>query len=216
MTAAAGLILSAAGKPPSKKWNLGLALQVLGRYQVIGRSVTYNGDFALTLTWEGVMEEDDDDFRLVRREVSLPRWEAQEISSAISEDSPLTTADFPDKPSFRTFFVLREGPNIQIVFGLEDLEIPVHSAGEKVALEMPRTAGGDIPLSDIDYKAHIKKGSNLLWFPSELIARRSVERTLTWAWRRQSWPQTSGQILSVLSNHQVTAKVIIRPQADPP
>lgn len=216
VAATAGLVLSVGGKALPKKWSLGLTLQVSGRYQVISRGITYNGDFAFTLTWEGAMEEDDDDFRLVRREVSLPHWEAHETASAISEDSTLAAADFLDKPSFRTFYVLQEGRDIQIVFSLEEFDIPVNFPGEKVLLDLPRTAGGDMSVSDVDYQGHIKKGSNVLRVPSQLLVGRQAERTSTWSWRRQRSLPASDQILSVFSNHQVAVKVVIRPQADSP
>lgn len=212
----AGMILSAAGGPAPKKWNLGLTLQTAGRYQVVSRGVTYQGDFAFTLTWEGTMEEDGDDFRLVQREVALPEWEAYEVSSATSSASLLTTQDFPDKPAFQYVYVLKEGPFFQIVFGLEDFAIPACSSSEKINLDLPRAAGSNVPPSPVDYKAHIKKGSNALRFSSDLITNRPVEKTFAWAWGHQRWLPAGDQICYCLSNHQVKAKVVVQPQTEPP
>lgn len=209
---AVGLFFPAPGRSGPKKWDLRLTLQASGRYQIIDQGVTTNGNYAFTLTWEGTMEEDADDYRLVQGDVHLPDWEAHETSSTTSMGNILVTTDFPEKPSFRYFFVLKEGPRFQIVFGLEEFDIPVHPSAEHVTLDLPRTAGGDILTSDIDYDAHIKQGSNVLKFSSGLIAGRPMERTFAWTWRHQRWLQTRDQTLFSLNDHKATANVFIRPR----
>ena len=207
-----GLFFPAPARSGPKKWDLRLILKASGRYQIIDQGLTTNGDYAFTLTWEGTMEEDADDFRLVQGEERLLDWEAHEVSSATSIRDILATADFPKKPSFQYFYVLKEGPFFQIVFGLEGFAIPVHPSLEHVTLDLPRTAGGNILFSDIDYEAHVKQGTNALNFSSELILGRAVEQTFAWTWRHQRWLPTRDQILFFLNDHKATAKVFIRPQ----
>jgi hypothetical protein len=209
----AGFFFPASGRSGPKEWDLHLSLQASGRYQIVDRGVTTNGDYTFTLTWEGTMEEDADDFRLVQGEVRLPDWEAHEVSSATSIRDILVTSDFPEKPFFRYFYVLKEGSFFQIAFGLEGFDIPVHPSAERVRLDLPRTAGGDILMSDIDYDAHIKQGSNVLKLSSELIYGPPVERTFAWSWGHRRWLQTSDQILFSLNDHKAKVKVFIRPRA---
>jgi hypothetical protein len=210
---AASLVFPASGRLGPRKWDLQLTLQASGRYQIIDQGVTTNGDYTFTLTWEGSMEEDADDFRLVQRESHLSDWNAHEASSDTSVRDIMVTADFPEKPSFRYFYVLKEGPSFQIVFGLEGFDVPVHPSVEYVRLDLPRTAGGDILLSDVDYDAHVEQGTNVLKLSSERIYGPPLERTFAWTWRHRRWLQTRDQILFFQNEHKAKVKVFFRPQA---
>ncbi len=207
------LYFPALGRPGPRAWDLRLTLQTTGRYQVIDRGVTYNGDLAFTLIWEGTMEEDQEDFRLIQRETRLQDWKATETSSLPELSIILTTANFPAGPSFNYLYVLHEKNVIHIAFSLEGFTVPVHPSAEKVELDLPRTAKSGFHSSSINYDAHVIKGSNLVELPADLIEANSVERNFAWSWRHRLWLETQDQDISLLNDHQVTAKVFIRPSA---
>jgi hypothetical protein len=205
------LYFPAVSRPGPRAWDFCLTLQTTGRYQVIDRGVTYNGDLAFTLIWEGTMERDEEDFRLIQRDTRLVDWKATETSSLPELSIILTTANFPAGPSFNYLYVLHEKNVIHVAFGLEGFTVPLHSSAEKVELDLPRTAQSGVHSSSINYDAYVTKGSNLLEFPADLIDANPVERNFAWSWRHRQWLETQDQDISLLNDHQVTAKVLIRP-----
>lgn len=209
--AAALILFPAPGNPKPRAWALSLTIQAEGAYRVTVTNATYDGDFAFTLAWLGTMEEDDDDYRLVQREITLLDWRAGETASLSGGRTLKTTADFPAPPALRHFYVLKDKGFFNIDFALPGFAVPVHDSEEKAVLDMPRAAKNRVPESGADYDAHVRRGSNVLRLPAASISEKSLERTFHWTWERKNKPLRGGQAGLLSARHSVRAVVRLRP-----
>lgn len=208
---AATLLLCAPGNGGPPKWDLSLTLRTEGVYQVIIQGETYNGVFAFTLQWTGTMEVDDDDYYLVQSEVKLLDWTAHETTASTGTTTPLMTEDFPEKPSFHHFYVLREKGLFHVDFALEGLTVPVHKTPDLVFLDLPRTAGSLVPGSQVDYDAHLRRGANILALPSSAISIKPLEKFFAWSWGRKQWSLVQEHLVFLANDHKAKAVLRIRP-----
>ncbi len=205
------LLLPALGSSGPPKWDLCLTLRVEGVYQVTVKGVTYDGDYAFTLAWSGTMEEDDEDYRLVRREVRLLDWRAYETTAAPGIRAPKTTVDFPEPPAFHHFYVLSEKGSFQVAFALSGPDVPVHDSGDKISLVLPRTAKSPPDEFPVNYDAHVRRGSNDLRLPLALIFGEPLERTFDWSFEQRQWILGQEQIVFLSNTHRAQAVVRLRP-----
>jgi len=209
---AALFLFASPEKAGRRAWDLDLSLRTEGRYKVIVRGVTYSGDFGFTLSWSGTMEEDDDDFRLVQRDIRLLDWRAHETSAAHDAETLKMTGDYPDLPAFHHVFVLADSGFFHLDFALSGLSVPVHESGDKTRLALPRTAGSVFPDPPVHYDAHIRKGSNAVRLPLALISGPTVERTFDWSFEHRQWSLTQDQPLFLSNAHRVKVALRIGPR----
>lgn len=209
---AALFLFPAEGVPDRRAWNLSLTVRAEGGYQVIVGGERYDGDFALALAWSGTMEEDDDDYSLVQNDVKLLDWRAQETAASPGIGMPKMTVDFIETPDFDHVFVLREKGFLQVVFALSGLSIPAHDTGDKIRLELPRTAANLVPGFAPDYDAHIKSGSNLVRLPVSLISGEALRRDFSWKWDHKQWSLGQEQLVFLSGFHKASVEIRLRPK----
>ncbi len=213
--AAVGAILLHPLVVDASSWKLDVTLRVEGSYEVTaGGGSSCRGDYAFTLTWTGLTTEDDDDFLLVRQDERLEEWRAFETSTASGEGGMRSAADFPERPAFDHLFVLKENKVIRLVFALSGFGVPVQSTGEQAYLDLPRTAHSRLADSSVAYDRHVRRGSNSVSWPAELMRTLPLEQTFQWTWELSPRPFGREQALLLSQTHDVRLTVRLREVSD--
>lgn len=200
------------GPAPATHWNIELILNVTGQYSAVEKSGATTGRYSFTVRWEGSIERDADDWRLIHMASDVLDWNADESPAPRSGGSVLTTDDFPDKPVFRFHYVLQEQDEIQLDFGLEGFDVPLNPSLQKFPLVLPVSARTPPrPRRGLDYDRHVIKGSNRVSFSAKELDGARLEKSFAWSWRRfQSTLETDATV-GCLQSHEARLTVVFKP-----
>jgi hypothetical protein len=195
-------------------WDLELRLATEGRYRMDQKEFNAEGSFRFIISWTGIMERDEADFRLFHNRSEIVRWEAEERSSQPDGLRLLTAADFSEKPSFDFNFLLKQGELLVFDLATQGFSVPVSESPEKFFLILPSSAENGQSVEGVDYNKGIRKGSNRVALPAEAILKGPVEKKFAWDWKNEQWLLRQDRTLHVLNQHTVKLTVIVRPHQE--
>src|SRR5512135_1498480 len=121
-------------------WEISLVVTVRGEYTVRGLEAPPSGTYLCRARWTGRLELDsDDDFVLVHLGTEILDWSLRERSVRNGGESVLEAAPGV-RPSLRMEYLLKDGAEVEFVFGLGAIGVPLHAPELGLPLELPRTS----------------------------------------------------------------------------
>lgn len=205
--ASAAFLAGTAVRPEPKVWDIQIAVEAKGRYGLEFQDVRYDGAFAFTSVWVGLMEKDDEDYLLVHKSCELEQWEASEKETQPTADRLLQTSDFAEKPDLRVRYVLKTDEGLVIDFYVRGFDVPRTAASDVFYLALPAAAENRLRPGGIDYNTFIARGTNKIVIPEKAIQRGVEVREFAWDWKFRSWTQKQDRM--VLSTHHHAARVVV-------
>lgn len=216
--AAAGLLAGLAAGPapaasPSRDgagpawWDVRLEISADGSYAVRG-GAKMAGDFSCRARWEGRLEQDGDDFLLIHLKTEILEWRLRERSGPAGNES-LLEAPEGVRPDLRMNYVLKDAREVEFVFELEGVTVPLHASPLAVPLELPRTSGRAAGPPGQSYGDLVRRGSSRVALPEEDLARRSRVRRFSWDWARERTVLKDGRAYLVTQSHRAAVVVAV-------
>jgi len=199
---------------PPLWWNIKIAVECWGEYQLESREARCTGTYALAFLWIGTIEKDDADYLLVHRSCDLTRWEIEERLSEGGSLKSLSKEEIADKPELRMKYILKEGGDLFFDFVIKGFDVPKGFPSRSFYLSLPASEeNGDQP-GGINYDDFIKTGSNRIVIEEKKFLMGHVEKTFDWAWSRQLWLQDPDVPVFQASSHgtRVTVSVSSAPK----
>jgi len=197
-------------------WEVSIDLKTDGDYRLDEGGPTFEGRYSFAVRWTGWLEKDDQDYLLYRLDCRLLDWKAQETASRTEYPGFLTAEDFRERPAFALKYIIRDGEELRLDFTVDQMAVPQARQEEAFPLLLPSSEQNGQRESEINYNAHVIKGSNRVELPESAIYAGPVERTYTWAWKHQEWlPQTPRTIFTSQS-HKVEVYLSIIPHFSRP
>jgi hypothetical protein len=195
-------------KHPAPWWEVLLEITAKGRYAVSGGEAPVTGDYVCRVLWEGRLEPDDEDFLLVHLRTEVLEWRLRERSGPAGRESVLEAPSAPG-PTMRMNYVLKDEREVEFVFDLGGVSIPLHASPLAVALELPRSSGRTSGGRGKAYGDFVGSGSSRIVIPESDLEQRNPERHFSWDWRRERQYVRNGRILTVAQSHAAEAVVTV-------
>jgi hypothetical protein len=197
-------------------WEVSINLKTDGDYKLDEGGPTFAGRYSFAIRWTGWLEKDDHDYLLYRLDCRLSDWEAKETASLTEYPGFLTAEDFRERPAFALKYIIRDGEDLCLDFIVDRMDVPQARLEDAFPLLLPSSEQNGQRESQIDYNAHVIKGSNRVELPESAIYAGPVARTYTWTWKHQEWlPQERRTVLTSQS-HKVEVCLSIIPHFSRP
>jgi hypothetical protein len=187
-------------------WEVRLAVTAKGEYTVWGGQAPFSGEYTCRAGWEGRLEPDGDDFLLIHLKTEILEWRLREKTGPAGQESVLE-ALAAAKPAMRLNYVLKDGREVEFVFELGGISIPLHASPLEVALELPRSSARAPRLPGHAYGDFVCRGSSRIVIPERDLLEKSPERLFSWDWRRERRYVKEGRSYIVTQKH--TAEVVV-------
>ena len=189
-------------------WEVRLVVAAEGEYTLRGGKAPVSGKYVCKARWEGRLEPDGDDFLLVHLRTEILEWRLRETSGPPGRESVLE-APAAAKPDLRMNYVLKDGREIEFIFELGGLSVPLHTSPLSVALELPRSSGRTAGSPGQGYGNFICRGSSRVVIPETDLERRTPEHSFSWDWRRERQYVKAGRVFIVTQGHSAEAVVTV-------
>jgi hypothetical protein len=189
-------------------WEVRLDVSVRGAYAIRGGGDPLAGEYAFRARWEGRLEQDGDDFLLVHLKTEILEWKLREKSPPAGRESVLEAPAGP-RPDLRMNYVLKDAREVEFVFDLEGISIPLHASPLSVPLEMPRTSGRTAGQPGQGYGDFVCRGSSRVVIPETDLVGRSPERRFSWDWRRERRYVKGTAVFFVTQSHTAETSVAV-------
>jgi len=189
-------------------WKVLLEVTARGAYAVSGGEAPVTGDYTCRVLWEGRLEPDDEDFLLVHIRTEVLEWRLRESSGPAGREDILEAPEAPG-PTVRMNYVLKDGQEVEFVFGLGGISIPLHASPLAIALELPRSSGRTPGGRGKAYGDFVGRGSSRVVIPESDLEQRSPKRHFSWDWRKERQYVRNGRILTVAQSHAAEAVVTV-------
>ncbi len=204
---------AAAGRPGSPAghaawWEVRLVVTAKGEYTVWGGQAPVSGEYTCRACWEGRLEPDGDDFLLVHLKTEILDWRLQEKSGPAGEERVIE-ALAASKPSLRMHYVLKDGREVEFVFELGGISIPLQASLLAVALELPRSSARAPRLPGRAYGDFVCRGSSRIVIPDTDLLAQAPERLFSWDWRRERRYVREGRSYVVNQSHAAEVAVAL-------
>lgn len=200
------------GEPQGRSrpwWEVGVIVSVKGEYAVRGAEAPYAGSYSFRARWTGRLELDgDDDFLLVHLGTEVLDWSLREKARKSGRESVLEAAEGP-KPALRMGYLIKDGTEVEFVFGLGGVAIPLHAPELGLALELPRTSARQPGLPGRGYGDFVRRGSCRVAVPEKDFVAQPPERRFAWDWEREREFVRDGRTLTVAQSHTVETVVVL-------
>jgi hypothetical protein len=220
LPAAAALFLVFAGAPAAGRrqnhWDIRITVTCEGRYGMEDRDARYDGRYAFTTQWVGLMERDDEDFLLIHKSVALERFEAEEKATRADRIDFLTTADFGEKPELRVNYILKKPDGLHVALVVRGFDVPRSPAGDSFPLALPASAEDGTAPAGIKYGAFVSEGSNRVVLDESAVNAGTDVKTFGWKWKYRTWLQKSEQTVLTTNAHTATVTVAVTPHQEAP
>lgn len=185
-------------------WEVRLEVTTDGSYAVRdGAPVA--GDYSCRARWEGRLEQDGDDFLLVHLKTEILEWRLRERAGGES----VLEAPEGVRPDLRMNYVLKDAREVEFVFELEGVTVPLHASPLAVPLELPRTSGRMAGPPGQSYGDLVRRGSSRVVLPEEDLARPSKVRRFSWDWARDRTVLKDGRAYRVTQAHRAAVVVAV-------
>jgi hypothetical protein len=209
------ILLSLPGAPISHRpssgpgwWEIRLIVAAKGEYAIRGGGTPISGEYACRASWEGRLEPDGDDFLLVHLKTEVLEWRLQEKSGPAGHESVLEAPAAP-KPALRLIYVLKDGRDVEFVFELGGIPIPLHASPLAVALELPHSSGRQPGPPGQGYGDFVCRGSSRVVIPETDLLQQTPGRIFSWDWRREKRFVKEGRVFVVAQSHAAEAAVAL-------
>ncbi len=189
-------------------WNVQLDITASGGYTVKGGQTPVTGEYTCRILWEGRLEPDDEDFLLVHLRTEVLEWRLREKSGPAERETFLEAPAAP-APTLLMNYVLKDGREVEFVFELGGISIPLHASPLAVPLELPRSSGHTPGGPGKAYGDFVERGSSRVVIPESDLGRQNPRRHFSWDWRREREYVRDGRILTVAQSHAAEAVVTI-------
>ena len=187
-------------------WDIGLVVTAKGDYAVRGAGAPVTGEYTFRVRWEGRLEPDEDDFLLVHLKSEVLEWRLRETSGPAGRES-LVEAPAAPKPDLRMNYVLKDGRDIEFVFEIGGITVPLHASPVAVPLELPRSSSRTPGGPGQGYGNFVCRGSSRVVIPETDLLQRSPDRSFAWDWRRERRYEKGGRVFFVAQSHTAEAVV---------
>jgi hypothetical protein len=199
-----------------QRWEVSINLKTDGDYKLDEGGPAFSGRYSFAICWTGWLEKEDQDYLLYRLESRLLEWKAEETASLTENSGFLTAEDFRERPTFSLKYIIRDGEDLCLDFIVNSMAVPQALPEAAFPLLLPSSRQNGQWESQINYNAHVIKGSNRVELPESAIYAGPVARTFTWEWKHQEWlPQERRTVLTSQS-HNVKVELSITPHFSPP
>ena len=167
-----------------------------------------SGEYTCRALWEGRLEPDDNDFLLIHVKTEILEWSLRERTGRPGQESVLEAPAAP-KPTLRMDYVLKDGREVEFVFELGGISIPIHASPLAVALELPRSSGRAPGGPGQAYGRYVRRGSCRVVIPETDFLEQAPARTFAWDWRRDKQIANGGRVFDVSQSHAAETVVAI-------
>jgi hypothetical protein len=189
-------------------WEVRLVVTAKGEYTVRGGQAPVAGEYTCRARWEGRLEPDGDDFLLVHLKTEILDWRLREKTGPAGEERVLETPA-ASKPSLRMNYVLKDGREVEFVFELGGVSIPLQASRFAVALELPRSSARAPRLPGHTYGDFVCRGSSRIVIPDTDLLEQATERLFSWDWRRERRYVREGRSYVVDQSHAAEVAVAL-------
>ena len=196
------------------KWDVQISVESKGRYGLEGRDARYDGSFAFTLLWVGLMTRDDEDYLLVHNKVDIERWTAEERAQGSGGSVLLKTEDFDEKPELQVNYVLRERDGLRIDLEVKGFAVPRTPSAESFELVFPSSAGDPANLARLRYDIFIASGSNHVILNEKSFQSGPEVKKFRWTWRYRTWVPRADQTILAYQLHEAEVTVAVTPHEE--
>ena len=200
-------------QPPSRKawWDVGLVVSVKGDYAVRGGESPVSGTFSYKARWNGRLELDSDgDFVLVHLGTEVLDWHLRETGRPGGRESVLEAAS-ATKPALKMEYLIKDGREVEFVFGLGSIAVPLHEPRLGLSLDLPRTSSRQSSDPGRGYADFVCGGSCRVAVPEEDLVKPAPGRHFSWEWRRERQQVREGRALTMTQSHATETVVTVVP-----
>ena len=190
----------------STRWEVRLTVGAKGEYAVRGADAPIAGEYSCRLRWEGRLEPDEDDFLLVHLRTEVLEWRLRETAGPAGNENTLEAPAAPE-PALRMNYVLKDGREVEFVFEIGGISVPLHASPLTVPLELPRSSSRTPGGPGQGYGNFVCRGSSRVVIPETDLQQKSPERSFSWDWRREKRVEKEGRVFFVAQSHTVEAVV---------
>lgn len=198
--------------PPSARswWEVGVVVEVKGDYAVRGGESPVSGVYSYKARWNGRLELDSaGDFLLVHLGTEVLDWHLRETGLPGGRENVLEAAAAA-KPVLRMEYLIKDGQEVEFVFGLGTITVPLHEPGLGLALDLPRTSARQPGPLGRGYGAFVCRGSCRVAIPEEDLVKPVPERRFSWDWRREKTQSRQDRAaVTLVENHAADAVVTV-------
>ncbi len=192
-------------------WELAITLKTEGSYRVEEPGTSFSGTFRLAASWQGRMEQDENDYMLIRFRNDLTKWEILESPADSETYQTLTQEDTGAEPVFSVKYLLKKGDSLYLDLIAEGVFVPLNPFGEAFPLALPASEENAQGPQASEYNDHLVEGSNCVAIPEKEIYLGPVEKDFSWSWKRQEWTLRQDRAIFTSAGHQATVTVSITP-----
>lgn len=199
------------GQPSRQKgwWEVSLIVSVTGDYTVDGPSAPASGRYAFRGRWTGRLELDGDgDLLLVHLGTEVLDWSLRETSRREGRESVLEAAAKP-RPVLRMEYLIKDGADVEFVFGVAGIAVPLHAPELAVPLDMPRSSSRQPGPPGHGYGDFVRGGSCRVAIPQQDLDVQAPERRFAWDWGRDRELVQAGRPVKVTHRHRAEAVVSV-------
>ena len=198
--------------PPSTRtwWEVGVVVAVKGDYAVRGGESPVSGVYSYKARWNGRLELDSaGDFLLVHLGTEVLDWHLRETGRPGGRESVLEAAA-ATKPMLRMEYLIKDGQEVEFVFGLGSITVPLHEPGLGLSLDLPRTSARQPSLPGRSYGNFVCRGSCRVAIPEADFVKQAPERCFSWDWRREKvQSRQDREAVTLVENHAADAVVTV-------
>jgi hypothetical protein len=106
-------------------------------------------------------------------------------------------------------YILKDGREVEFIFGLEGVPVPLHPSPLSIGLELPRSSGRTAGPPGQAYGDFVCRGSSRVAVPESDLLGTAPERRFSWDWRRERRYFKEGRTYVVTQSHAVEAVVAL-------
>jgi hypothetical protein len=198
----------------TRKWDIQITVECNGQYGLEDSENRYNGNYAFTIQWVGLMERDDEDFLLIHKGVALENWEVGEIGFRRGRLVLYQNDDFPDKPELRVNYILKKENGLHISLYVAGFDVPRSESAESFPLILPCSAEAGSAPAAIKYGAFITEGSNNVVIDEAAIDRGTEVKKFDWTWKYRAWIPRLNQAVLAVHSHKAVVTVAATPHQE--
>ena len=201
-----------AGRPADDRaagpawWDVRMVVTATGDYAVKGGRTAVSGEYACRASWEGRLESDGDDFLLIHLRSEVLEWRLRETAGTAGRETVLETPP-ATWPSLRMNYVLKDGYEVEFVFDLGGIPIPLHESPCVVTLDLPRSSARLPGVPGRGYGDHVCRGSCRIVIPESDLQKTSSGHRFSWDWRQEKQHFRGDRVYTVTQGH--TAEVTL-------
>jgi hypothetical protein len=200
-----------AERPPAGRpwWDISLIVSVKGAYTVRTPGSPVTGNYSYRARWKGRLELDSaDDLLLVHLGTEVLEWSLRETRDAEMPEGALEPPPGP-KPALRVDYLIKDGREIEFVFRLGEISVPLDDPDLAFSLDLPRSSSRQAGPPGHGYGDFVQSGSCRVAIPQEDLTVQAPERRFAWEWSREREAGSAGHPVRIAHRHNAEAVVSV-------